>query len=53
MAILAETARNHETNSSQHGPFPGQSLVQAPTFSNQQTSNEGINTDINLQTKTY
>jgi hypothetical protein len=53
LAIPAETAHDHETNSSQHGPFPGQSLVQIPTISNQQTSNYGINTDINCNTKTY
>jgi hypothetical protein len=39
LAILAETAHNHETNSSQHDPFPGQTLVQIPIFSAQQKSN--------------
>jgi hypothetical protein len=53
LAILAETAHNHETNSSQHGPFRGQPLVQTPTFSNEQTSNWGIKGDVNYNTKTY
>jgi hypothetical protein len=39
LTIPSQAAYNHETNSSQHGPFPCQSLVQTPTFSNQQTSN--------------
>jgi hypothetical protein len=53
LAIPAETAHNNETNSSQHCPFPGQSSVNTPTFSDQQTSNYGINTYINCNTKTY
>jgi hypothetical protein len=39
LPIPAETAHDDETNSGQNGSFPGQSLVQAPTFSNQQESN--------------
>jgi hypothetical protein len=40
LIIPAQTAHNQETNSSQHGPFPEQSLVQTPTFSDQQTLNK-------------
>jgi hypothetical protein len=53
LPIIAEAAYNHETISSQRGPFSVQSLLKKPTFSNQQTSNYGINTDINYNTKTY
>jgi hypothetical protein len=47
LAIPAETAHNHETNSSRHGPFPVQTLVQTPTFSDQQISKWSINTAMN------
>jgi hypothetical protein len=39
LEILTQTAHNQETNSSQHGPYPGLSLVRALRFSIQQTSN--------------
>jgi hypothetical protein len=39
LAIPAENAHDHETNSSQRGSFPGQTLVQTPAFSDHQTSN--------------
>jgi hypothetical protein len=39
LAIPPETAHNHEATSSQHGPFPGQTLVHTPTFSDLQASN--------------